>query len=273
MRKFRDSWRRTGSMLCVGLDPVLERFPDALGKHPSALRTFNREIIQATSEFACCYKPNLGFYLPFGHAGLDALMALREDVPAEIPILLDAKVGDIDTTSEAYAQAYFDAWGFDGVTAQPFLGHDSLAPLIARRDRGVFVLAKTSNPGSGFLQDELIDGRPVSQRVAEAAVEWNTHGNVGLVAGATYPEQLREIRRVAGDLPILVPGIGAQAGDLEAAVRNGLDSEGYGLLINASRAICYASSGSDFAEAAHQAARRLRDEIEVARQQAILQTA
>ncbi len=260
-------------MLCVGLDPVLERFPTTLGKHTSALRAFNREIIQATSDFACCYKPNLGFYLPFGHDGLDALMALREDVPASIPILLDAKVGDIDTTSEAYARAYFDAWGFDGVTAHAYLGHDSLEPLIERRDRGVFVLAKTSNPGSGFLQDEIVENAPVSSRVAAAAVEWNTGENIGLVVGATYPEQLRQIRNIAGDMPILVPGVGAQAGDLQAAVHAGIDSHGYGLLINASRAICYASSGSDFGDAARAVASRLRDDIEDARQSAILQTA
>jgi orotidine-5'-phosphate decarboxylase len=259
-------------MLCVGLDPVLERFPASIGSTTSALRMFNREIIQATSDFACCYKPNLGFYLPFGHNGLDALMALREDVPANIPILLDAKVGDIDTTSEAYARAYFDDWGFDGVTAHPFLGHDSLEPLFQRHDRGVFVLAKTSNPGSGFLQDEDVAGKSVSSRVAAAAVSWNTAGNIGLVVGATYPTQMREIRRIAGDLPILVPGVGAQAGDLRAAVQGGLDSVGYGLLINASRAICYASSGSDFGDAARAVASRLRDEIEEARSSATLQT-
>ena len=259
-------------MLCVGLDPVPARFPRSIGTDGAAIRRFNREIIQATADIACAYKPNLGFYLPFGHDGLDALLALRADVPAHIPLLLDAKVGDIDSTTEAYAQAYFDEWGFDGVTAQPFLGHDSLLPLIDRADHSVFILAKTSNPGSGFLQDVDIDGRPVSSRVARAALDWNVHGNLGLVVGATYADQLRDIRAQVGDLPILVPGVGAQAGDLAAAVTAGLDSTGYGLLINSSRAISYASSGSDFAEAARAVALELRDQIEEARAPAIPQT-
>ena len=272
MEKFRHSWTQSGSMLYVGLDPQPDRFPQSFGSSGSTIRSFNREIIQATSDLACAYKPNLGFYLPYGHDGLDALLAVREDVPAHIPVLLDAKVGDIDTTTAAYARAYFAEWGFDGVTAQPFMGYDSLAPLIEFQDRGVFILTKTSNPGSGFLQDRDIVGLPVSSHVAQAAVEWNVGGNVGLVVGATYPEQMRTIRRIAGDLPILVPGVGAQAGDLEGAVAAGLDSNGYGLLVNASRAITYASSGADFAEAARAVAERLRDRIEEARSQAILQT-
>lgn len=273
MEKFRNSWERSGSMLCVGLDPDPERFPQAIGASPSAIRNFNREIIQATSDLACAYKPNLGFYLPFGHQGLDALLAIREDVPAHIPVLLDAKVGDIDTTAAAYARAYFTEWGFDGVTAQPYLGHDSLAPLLEYQDRGVFILSRTSNPDSGFLQDRLVDGVPVSSLVARAAIEWNERGNIGLVVGATYAEDLGAIRKIAGNLPILVPGVGAQAGNLKAAVRAGLDSKGYGLLINASRSICYASSGSDFGEAARSEAMRLRDQIEEFRSRAILQTA
>ncbi|MEZ4521066.1 MAG: orotidine-5'-phosphate decarboxylase [Thermomicrobiales bacterium] len=273
MEKFRTSWRRSESMLCVGLDPVVERFPPSIGSNSNAIRQFNREIIQATMDFACAYKPNMGFYLPYGHDGLDALLAIRDDVPDHIPVLLDAKVGDIDSTSEAYARAYFDAWGFDGVTAHAYLGHDSLAPLIEHEDRAVFVLAKTSNPGSGFLQDVEINSQPVSEHVAAAASGWNAHGNIGLVVGATYPDQLRSIRSIVGDMPILVPGVGAQSGDLAGAVAAGIDSSGYGLLINASRSISYASQDSDFADAARMAASTLRDQIEDARSQAILQTA
>lgn len=262
MRQFRDSWVRSGSMLCVGLDPTPARFPAHVGRSSASIRAFNHAIIDATSDLVCCYKPNLGFYLPHGHDGLDALLALREDVPAHIPLLLDAKVGDVGTTTEAYASAYFDTWGFDGVTAHAYMGHDSLAPLLSREGHAVFVLAKTSNPGSGLLQDQMIDGVPVSEIVAAQAATWNSRDNVGLVAGATYPEQLRSIRSVAGDMPILVPGVGAQQGDLAAAVRSGLDSSGFGLIINASRAVCYASDGPDFAEAARAVALRLRDEIE-----------
>ena len=273
MQKFRDCWERTGSMLCVGLDPVAERFPSVIGKTGSAIRRFNRAIIEATSDIACAYKPNLGFYLPYGVDGIEALAAIREDVPDHIPVLLDAKVGDIDTTTSAYGRAYFDEWGFDGVTAQPFLGHDSLEPLINYRDRGIFILAKTSNPGSGFLQDAQIDGTTVSDRVARAAVDWNAERNLGLVVGATYPGQLGSIRQAVGDMPILVPGVGAQAGDLQAAVSAGIDSNGYGLLINASRAISYASDGPDFDEAARRVALGLRDQIDHARRNVISQMA
>lgn len=259
-------------MLCVGLDPAPARFPAIVGTSPAAIRDFNRAIIGATSDLVCCYKPNLGFYLPHGNAGLDALLALREDVPDDIPLLLDAKVGDIDTTTEAYASAYFDAWDFDAVTAHAYMGHDSLEPLLKREGRGVFVLAKTSNPGSGLLQDRLVDGEPVSEHVARQAASWNARDNVGLVVGATYPDQLRAIRALAGDMPILVPGVGAQHGDLAAAVQAGLDSSGFGLLINASRAVCYASDGPDFAEAARKVALRLTDEIERASAAANLQT-
>lgn len=257
------------SLLCVGLDPDLDRFPAALAKGPAGQRLidFNRLIVDATSEFACCYKPNLGFYLPLGQAGIEALIDLRKYIAAHIPVLLDAKVGDINTTTAAYARAYFDEWGFDAVTANPFMGHDSIAPLLEYADRGIFLLAKTSNPGSGFLQDREIEGtgEKVSHVVARSAVEWNANDNLGLVVGATYPDELGSIRAIAPELPVLVPGVGAQAGELEASVIAGIDSNKAGLLVNASRAISYASSGSDFQNAAHEAARELRNRINAAR--------
>ena len=261
--------KTNNSLLCVGLDPDYSRFPGVFSSTPEATRLidFNRAIIEAPSDLACGYNPNLGVYLPLGQAGIDALIDLRKAVPAHIPVMLDAKVGDIDTTTAAYARAYFDEWGFDAVTANPFMGHDSIAPLLAYADRGVFLLAKTSNPGSGFLQDREtgIDGERISHVVARSALEWNQHGNVGLVVGATYPQELRSIRSQAADLPILVPGVGAQAGELEASVVAGLDSHNAGLLINASRAISYASAGSDFQEAARSAANSLRERINAAR--------
>ncbi len=248
----RQAQRTNDSLLCVGLDPDISRFPDGLAREPESVVTFNRAIIEATSDLACCYKPNLGFYLRYGAAGIAALKDLRRAVPAHIPVLLDAKVGDLDTTTAAYAHAFFDEWRFDAVTANPFMGRDSLQPLLDYKERGVFILAKTSNPGSGFLQDRRMDGgeERVSTFIARSAVEWNEHGNVGLVVGATYPEALAEIRGIAADLPILVPGVGAQSGELEASVKAGIDGAGAGLLINASRAISYASSGADFQEAA-----------------------
>jgi orotidine-5'-phosphate decarboxylase len=270
---FRDlllkAQKTNNSLLCVGLDPNVALFPDSIRKSGDAhsVTAFNRAIIEATSDIACCYKPNLGFYLPLGQPGIDALIDLRRAVPANIPLLLDAKVGDIDTTTAAYARAYFDAWGFDAVTANPYMGRDSLAPLMEYANHGVFLLAKTSNPGSGFLQDRVVEGtgERVSHVVARTAIEWNSHNNLGLVVGATYPEELRQIRDIAADLPILVPGIGAQSGELEASVAAGVDQHGAGLLINASRAISYASTGSDFQDAARAAAIGLRDRINAAR--------
>jgi orotidine-5'-phosphate decarboxylase len=194
---------------------------------------------------------------------------VRRDVPAHIPVLLDAKMGDIGITSTGYARAVFETWDFDAVTVNAFLGHDALEPFLAYRDRGIFVLVKTSNPGSGMLQDrELVaDGgtETVTLAVTRHARSWNAAGNVGLVVGATYPEQLGDVRKAAPDLPILVPGVGAQQGDLAAAVHAGVDASGRGLLINASRAISYASSGSDFQDAARSAASSLRDAINAAR--------
>lgn len=259
----------SGSLLCVGLDPDITRFPAQFEGSPGSIRRFNQAIIEATSDIACCYKPNLGFYLPYGHDGLDALAHLRDDVPAEIPILLDAKVGDIGTTSTAYARAYFDLWRFDAVTAHAYMGRDSLQPLLEYEDRAVFVLAKTSNPGSGLLQDRVLadddgTGETVAMAVAREAANWETSGNVGLVVGATYPAELAAIRAAAPDLPILVPGVGAQRGDTIAAVRAGLDKNRAGLLVNATRAINYASSGADFQEAARNAALAILDQIEEA---------
>jgi orotidine-5'-phosphate decarboxylase len=264
----RAAQHASGSLLCVGLDPDISRLPAAFQPEPGSIVAFNRAIIEATADLACCYKPNMGFYLPFGAQGVEALAQIRRDVPSHIPVLLDAKMGDIDVTSRGYARAVFETWEFDAVTVNPYLGYDALEPFINYRDRGIFVLAKTSNPGSGLLQDRVLVGdeaRTVSQTIARHARDWNTHGNIGLVVGATYPQQLAEIRSIAPDLPILVPGVGAQHGDLEAAVRAGLDENGSGILVNASRAISYASSDADFQDAARAAAMSLRDAINAAR--------
>jgi orotidine-5'-phosphate decarboxylase len=261
--------RRNNSLLCVGLDPDLRRFPAALGQQPSDIRAFNRAIIDATADIVCCYKPNLGFYASHGLPGLEALAALRADVPADIPVLLDCKVGDMANTIAAYARGYFDEWGFDAITTNPFQGYDAAEPLLRYRERGVFVLCKTSNPGSGLLQDRLLDdGSSVSDTVARLAIEWNVAGNVGLVVGATYPEHLAAARAIAPELPILVPGIGAQGGDVRASTRAGLDARGAGLLLSASRSVTHASSGPDFQEAARASALELRDVINEERGQA-----
>lgn len=262
---------RTGSLLCVGLDPDPTRFPAALRAMSvgDAIIAFNRAIIDATSDLVCAYKPNLGFYAAAGIPGIEALLATRELVPRDIPVILDCKVNDIGSTAAAYARAYFDVWDFDAITANPFMGEDALAPFLSYPSRGVFILCKTSNPGSGELQDLPVGdaGKPLYLDLAARARRWakDYPATVGLVVGATYPSQLGDVRATAGDLPILVPGVGAQAGDASAAVSHGVDSAGAGLVVTASRAITYAGSGGDFAEQARLAATRYRDQMNAAR--------
>lgn len=271
--RLRAASERSGSLLCVGLDPDPRRLPTQLGPADAAatVLAFNRAIIEATADLVCAYKPNLGFYLPYGPAGLEALIETRRLVPPEIPVILDAKVGDLGNTSVAYARSYFDAWDFDAVTVHPYMGEDSLEPFLSRPGRGVFVLAKTSNLGSGDLQDLPVNDAGVTEplylRVAARVQRWQgRYGDCGLVVGATYPRQLEEVRKRCPDLPLLVPGVGAQGGDLTATVQAGLDATGGGLLINAARGVIYAGSGTDFADAARHAAATLRDEINRARQ-------
>jgi orotidine-5'-phosphate decarboxylase len=252
---------RNGSLLCVGLDPDPDRLP--VGRDVAA---FQRAIVEATSDFVCAYKPNLAFYEALGAPGLEALRATLDAVPKDVPVIGDGKRGDVGHTARAYARALFDGWGFDAVTLNPYLGGDSLEPFLEREDRGVFLLCRTSNPGARDLQDlpvVLGDGqpaRPLFEAVAERAKAWNTRGNVGLVVGATYPQELARLRQICPGMTFLVPGVGAQGGDLEACLRGGLAAGG-GVIINVSRQVLYASRGEDFAAAARQAALSLRDEI------------
>ena len=263
--------RANDSLLCVGLDPVQARFPGPLDAEPDVTRaivSFNAGVIAATSDLVCAYKPNLGFYLAYGAAGVAALEETRRLIPAHIPIILDAKVGDIGSTAEAYATGYFDTWGFDAITVNPYLGEDSLAPFLSRRDRGVLVVCKTSNPGSADLQNLTLDTNngqqplylTVADRVAGWAERWPA--TLGLVVGATYPDELAEVRRRCPDTPILLPGIGAQAGDLEASLQAGLDSHGLGLIVSASRAVIYAGHDEgEWTAAVRAAALDLREAI------------
>jgi len=266
-----DAARVNDSLLCVGLDPVQARFPDPLDDEPDVTRaivSFNAGVIAATSDLVCAYKPNLGFYLAYGAAGIAALEETRRLIPAPIPIILDAKVGDIGSTAEAYATGYFDTWGFDAITVNPYLGEDSLAPFLSRRDRGVVVVCKTSNPGSADLQNVRVSANSgqqplyltVADRVAGWAERWPA--TLGLVVGATYPNELAEVRRRCPGAPILLPGIGAQAGDLEASLRTGLDSRGLGLIVSSSRAVIYAGNDDgDWTAAVRAAALDLREAI------------
>ena len=267
-----DAARANDSLLCVGLDPVRARFPTPLNDEPDVTRaivSFNAGVIAATSDLVCAYKPNLGFYLAYGAGGVAALEETRRLIPPHIPIILDAKVGDIGSTAEAYATGYFDTWGFDAVTVNPYLGEDSLAPFLSHHERGVLVVCKTSNSGSADLQNLTLDantGRQplyltVADRVAAWAERWPA--TLGLVVGATYPAELAEVRRRCPDALVLLPGIGAQAGDLEASLRAGLDSRSLGLIVSSSRSVIYAShdDGVDWTAAVRAAALDLRQAI------------
>lgn len=258
--------RDNDSLLCLCLDPEPDRLPAALGAtEAEAVLHFNRSIVDATADLVCAYKPNLAFYEALGPAGMEVLRqtvgAVRQAAPG-VPVIADAKRGDVANTARRYAAAMFDFYGFDAVTVSPYLGEDALAPFLARSDRGVFVLCHTSNPGAAELQDRrLEDGLFLFEHIALLAKQWNSHRNVGLVVGATYPEQLARVRGLCPDLPLLVPGIGPQGGDIEDAVRAGLDATGAGLLVSAARQVLYASSGSDFAVVARRAAAAMRDLI------------
>lgn len=259
------------SLVCVGLDPDLSRFPSSITAGRSAgqaIVEFNKRIIDATADFAAIYKPNLAFYIQYGVEGFEALLATRALIPNDTPALLDCKIGDISTTMEPFGRAYLDNADFDAITVNPYLGSESLAPLFAREGKGLFLLCKNSNPGSGEIQNlELANGRPLFAEIAAKIVQWNESAaaTLGLVAGATFPAELLTIREVAPDLLILVPGVGTQSGDLAAAVDAGLDGNGGGLLINSSRSVTYASSDDKFAFAAANAAKSLRDQINAIR--------
>ena len=264
MMRFADKLARAaennGSLLCVGLDPD----PTLLAGRDIA--SFLRAIIDATKDLVCAYKPNLAFYEQLGEAGYATLRDVLQAIPDDIPVIADAKRGDIANTAQAYARALFDELKVDAATVNPYLGSDAVAPFLERADKGVFIVCRTSNHGARDLQDLPIAGaggtRPLYQVVAELAMQWNSHGNVGLVVGATYPEETRLLRELCPDLPFLVPGVGRQEGELAEAVQAGLDARGGGIIVNASRSVLYASAGDDFAEAARREAKALRDAIE-----------
>lgn len=262
--KLRNRWQQADSLLCVGLDPDPARFPDQYVADDDALFGFCRDIVDATAEFACAFKPQIAYFAAHnsGETQLQRLIAHINAMHPDVPVILDSKRGDIGSTAAQYAVEAFDRFGSDAVTLNPYMGKDSTAPFLARHDRGCVFLCHTSNPGARDFQELLVDGAPLYQHVARTiATEWNTDGNCALVVGATFPEELKVIRGIVGDMPLLIPGIGAQGGDVEAVVCNGVTADGTGLVINSSRGILYASSGEGFADAAADAARELRDAI------------
>ncbi len=256
-------------MLCVGLDPDPSRLPSSLSKEPDGLQKFCRRIVDATAEYVCAFKPQVAYFAASGREDdLASLITYIHEHHPAIPVILDAKRGDIGSTARLYAQEAFARYAADAVTVNPYAGEESVLPYLEYEDRGVIVLCRTSNAGSDWLQtypQMYPEMEPVYLRVADAAARWNTNGNVMLVAGATFPEELGAIRARVGDMPLLVPGIGAQGGDLRSVITVGCDSRGAGLVINASRSVLYASDGPDFAdsfaEAAANAAREIRGEI------------
>lgn len=256
--------RRNTSWLCVGLDPDPALVPPHLQSDDASewVPRFLQGIVDATRDLVCCYKPNIAFFEALGLPGQHALRSVLQLIPDDIPVLVDAKRGDTPQTMQAYARAIFEDLDVDAVTVNPYLGRDSLEPFFSYPGRGVFVLCKTSNPGAVEIQDLLVEGsEPLFLHIARRAVTWEQDGTLGLVVGATFPADVAAVRQIAPRAPILLPGVGAQAGDLERSVQAGMDADGGGAIVNASRTILYASAGADWQSAARAEADRLRGAI------------
>ena len=265
INKLTAAWTRNDSLLCVGLDPDLARFPAHLQDAPDGIVRFCKAVIDATADLACAFKPQIAYFAALGAEDQleEICRYLRETYP-HIPLILDAKRGDIGATARQYAREAFERYGADAVTVNPYMGFDSVEPYMEWADRGVIVLCRTSNAGGSDLQFLDVGGQPLYQHVARLVAEkWNRNGQCALVVGATFPEELAQVRAIVGDMPLLVPGIGAQGGDVAATVRSGRTANGMGMMINSSRAILYAAAreGEDFAAAARRVAQETREEI------------
>lgn len=278
-RNFRDllesQWSQ-GNFVCVGLDSEVNKIPEhqhytggGIGERDirvaDTIVAFNRRIVEATKDLVCAYKPNAAFYEAYGDEGIAALrltIKTIHNLAPKIPVILDAKRADIGNTNAGYVKAAFDFLQADAITVHPYLGAEALKPFLDRADKGTIVLCRTSNPGAGEVQDLLVNDEPLYRFIARrVATEWNKNDNCALVVGATYPHELQEVRKVVGDMPILIPGIGAQGGDIAETVAAGADSRGKGMIINSSRGIIFASKEKDFAEAARRETIKLRDAI------------
>lgn len=263
MNDIKNTWEKRNSLLCVGLDTDLMRIPEQIRKRDNPLFEFNKAIVDSTADLVCAFKPQIAYYAASGSE--DELEMTVEYIHTNhpgTPVILDAKRGDIGATAAMYAKEVFDRYKADAVTVNPYLGFDTLEPFLERKEKGIIILCRTSNPGAKEIQDLEVKGQKLYQIIARMAAErWNHHGNVLLVVGATYPTELKEIRSIVGEMPFLVPGIGTQGGDVQRAVTNGKDSTGTGMIINSSRGIIYAGQGPEFESAARSAAKSLRDEI------------
>ncbi|MFQ5770490.1 MAG: orotidine-5'-phosphate decarboxylase [bacterium] len=258
---FKETTKQKNSLLCIGLDPDMNRVPTVIKSHPNPLLKFCSEIIAGTEHVAAAYKLNFAFFEAEGATGWTALEKLVDRIPENVLKIADAKRADIGNTSEMYALSILDRLGFDAVTVNPYLGKDSIEPFLHWPEKGAFVLCLTSNPGAKDFQYFSDGTKTLFTRVAEEVQNWNRRQNCGLVVGATQPNELKTIREAAPDLPFLIPGLGAQGGDLKEAVLNGTDKLGQLALFNATRSIIYKSSGRDFAEAAQREAEFLREKI------------
>ena len=268
VKKLLQATQKNKTLLCVGLDPDPELMPEGV-----SVFDFNKAIIEATSDLVCAYKLNLAFYEVLEIEGIEAMKQTIRCIPEDIPVIGDAKLGDIGNTAKAYAKTIFSTFNFDATTVSPYLGFDSIEPFVTYQDKGVFILCRTSNPGAVDFQSlrcetEVLFNfdmerrqRPLFEIVAEKANQWNFNNNIGLVIGATYPAELRLIRQSYPEVPILIPGIGAQGGELPSAIRYGVNTSKEKAIISSSRQIIYASKGKDFAEAARQVALELRAQI------------
>jgi orotidine-5'-phosphate decarboxylase len=257
------AWKQKNTLLCVGLDPDLNQIPANLRGLDNPLFQFNKAIVDATADLVCAFKPQIAYYSAVAaERDLELTVQYIHEHYAAVPVILDAKRGDIGSTAEKYAQEAFDRYGADAVTVNPYMGLDTLEPFFSRKEKGIIILCRTSNPGARDIQDITSDGKKVYRIIAEKAADsWNYSGNVLLVIGATFPNELKEVRSIVGDMPFLVPGVGAQGGEVKAAVANGKTAEGAGMVISSSRGIIYAGRDADFAAAARKAAAALRDEI------------
>jgi orotidine-5'-phosphate decarboxylase len=265
--RLRRAWEENDSLACVGLDPLIERLPAHIAARASPIFHFNKDIIDATADLVCAYKPQFAHYAACeAEDQLERTIEYIHRAYPGIPVILDAKRGDIGSTAERYAIEAFERYGADAVTVNPYLGSDSLEPFLRYEDRGIIVLCRTSNPGARDLQDLEVGGRKLFAAVAElAATRWNSRGNCLLVMGASYPQELAEVRAITGNMPFLVPGVGEQGADIRAAVSAGQTADGRGLIVSSSRAIIHASSGLDFAAAARAATVLLRDQVNAGR--------
>lgn len=280
--RVRKRWSTSNTLVCVGLDSEYSRLPESIRlskktkkeEVEASLFQFNKEIIDSTADLVCCYKLQIAFYAAEDLQGLMALKStigyIKEKYP-DIPIILDAKRSDIGSTTEKYVIEIFKVYNADGVTLSPLLGRDACEPFLRQSHKGLFFLCHTSNPGASEFQEvqvTKIDGAGIEKSMSlylfmamKIAKEWNKNKNCGLVVGATFPEQLYKVRDIAGDIPLLIPGIGAQQGDVKETIISGRDSQGHGMIISSSRSIIYASNQSDFSKAAYNATKELRDQI------------